>query len=303
MRFGFVIIAIVVAVLGYGIMWSLSAQRLQATLDRSFDDARLGPHLQIDTDSSDVAGFPYRLTAILNGVRIQDGYGRIVARAERVEAISHLWTPGHWVITAQNVVFTLPVIGEIREGEMAASYRRQSSGNTGIFVSSGSVRDSQWDGGTKLSDWSIAVGLPGPDSRAEGALYEDVAARLKILLSLGGARVVAEGNMTGAPLLGTDRDALKAWQEAGGLLDLSALSVNLDGARITGNASLSLDADLTALGSLALSSAKAGDLSKLFAAAGLPKDVPDSGAVILQGGRASFENVILGPLRPLPRYR
>ena len=60
------------------------------------------------------------------------------------------------------------------------------------------------------------------------------------------------GGVMGPPLLDWTRDALGAWRDAGGLVEFDTIDLAVRGARVKGNASLTLDEEFKPLGSASL---------------------------------------------------
>ncbi len=302
MSFRFFITVIVVAAIGYGVLWSVSARRMSDLVDQQFDSTKLGPALKVDTSKRRVEGFPYRLTVILEDVRVTTEDGSFVGAADRIEAVTHLWTPGHWVITARDVQVDLPILGTLREGIVSASYKRRASGHAGVFIGSGESGDTQAAKVPGLTDWSLSIGIPGASEDDDSGLYSDIAAFLQLRASLGGNRFETKGQILSAPPFGTSRDALSAWRDAGGLIEFDAFSANVGSHTVKGNASVGLDDTLTPLGSVAVDGDAPGDLAAVLAALGVAGYQGDSGSLILQNGRAVLDGEVLTPLRPIHRY-
>jgi len=301
-RFRVLMIGFVVAVIGYSVLWAAVVRTLSADLDVLIDSGTLGPFLQIEAGGVAVEGFPYRITVVLDDARISDTRGEMVMNAKRVEAITHLWTPGHWVLRASDVSMDLPVIGRLEEAEIAASYKRRREGHAGIYIGSSVPGDTVAARIPGLTDWSLSIGLPASDSQVEGGLYADVGAFVETRLHIAGSKAEAKGRLFAAPLLGTDTAALQAWRDAGGLLEFETLKVTHGGGSITGNASVGLDGDMMPLGSIALTSTTPAGLDPLLKAMGLPAAQASSAAIILQNGRAVMDGQTLGRLRPITRY-
>ncbi|MBB4210874.1 hypothetical protein EV659_103360 [Rhodothalassium salexigens DSM 2132] len=319
--------------LAYAGVWHWQADRLRATLVERLAavDGRAG--VTLANGPVAVGGFPFRLVLSVPDLTLDLSGDGLRARLAlgRVEAVSHLWTPDHWVVRGADVAGH----GAFADGPALAL-------QAAAVRASLTERDTAgWRLGLEVP--ALALGPPGaaPALVLDRALLvvdgaeatETQGVRLprtgRLALRAERARLVGGdapaagplGRTIEAPALrvalhgvlgGVGRADLADWRDAGGTLELDRLSGDWGGVAASVNGSLALDEAFRPFGAATLVVDDPSALIGQAAALGMvPADVarsvsaatagatPARLAMMVQDGVLTLGPVALATLPPL----
>lgn len=301
MRFKFFVITLFVGVIGYSALWFSAAGRLEDDLKAAKGPITDGG-FRLDWDTLNIEGYPYRLEVHANGVQLRSKRRDVDIKARHLVAITHLWTPGHWVFDLQDVAASLPFLGRISDDTVIASLRKQSSGHSGIYIGGGEKTALKWNGIAVGLSWSLSLGLPATNNQSQqGGLYEDT--KLLFVSKIGSSSRIFEaaGNVSAALPNNWTKESLAKWRDAGGLISFDRLSYSAGKDALSGNGSLSLDETLRPLGTVSLKGEAAGDLQALLVDLGFAEPEGNEATLMLQNGNLTIDGISVTRLRPVHR--
>ncbi|WP_262692032.1 DUF2125 domain-containing protein [Kordiimonas aestuarii] len=247
---------IFIAILVYCGLWYTAAFKAEKTTARELADLR-DKGLKVEHGKIKLSGFPYRIVLTIDGIGVKTRGPGMEFGADSVTLISHLWTPGHWMMEGRNVVasFADDAVA-FKDGYMRASYKRHADKQAVIVVDSYKTDDFVLEAAPalekpqSLKEWQLYLRYDGTAEPTDG-LYEKRFLDFKLVMDSGN-RLELMGGVMGPPLFDWTRGALGAWRDAGGLLELDSIDIAVRGARVKGNASLTLDENFMPLGSASL---------------------------------------------------
>ncbi len=257
---------IFIAILVYCGLWYTAAFKAEKATARELADLR-DKGFKVEHGKIKLSGFPYRIVLTIDGLGIETRGPGVDFGANSVTLISHLWTPGHWMMEAREVRASFADEGvKFTDGYMRGSYKKHGEQQAVIAVDSYETDDFTLEAApgldepTSLKNWQLFLRYDGTAEPSDG-LYEKRFLDFKLMLDSGN-RLELAGGLMGPPLLDWTRDALGAWRDAGGLLELDSIDIAVRGARVKGNASLTLDEEFKPLGSASLAIAGGPALAK-----------------------------------------
>ncbi len=249
---------LLVAVLVYSGLWYTSSFQARKDTEAMFGAWR-DKGLKVEHGKVKLSGFPYRIVITVDGLQVRTRGPGLDVGAESVMLVSHLWTPGHWVAEATNVsVRAANDALALTDGSMRGSYRLHEDGKAVIVVDSGDMADFSLmkapgvAGPKALKNWQLFLRSDTEHHEADNGLYEDRFLDFKLVVDTGMTELEATGGIMGPVIRDWTSDALGAWRDAGGLMELDAVKLVTNGGRIGGNASLTLDETFRPLGSATL---------------------------------------------------
>lgn len=245
-----------IAILVYCGLWYTAAFKAEKTAARELAALR-DKGLQVEHGKIKLSGFPYRIVLTIDGLSIETRGPGMDFGANSVTLISHLWTPGHWMLEGREVRAAFADEGvKFTDGYMRASYKKHADKQAVIAIDSLETDDFLLEAapGLKepmsLKNWQLFLRYDGTAEPTDG-LYEKRFLDFKLTLDSGN-RLELMGGIMGPPLLDWTRKALGTWRDAGGLMEFDSIDLAVRGARVKGNASLTLDEDFKPLGSASL---------------------------------------------------
>jgi len=247
---------IFIAILVYCGLWYTAAFKAEKNAARELADLR-DKGFKVEHGKIKLSGFPYRIVLTIDGLSIETRGPGMDFGANSVTLISHLWTPGHWMMEGREVraAFADEAV-KLTDGYMRASYKKHSENQAVIAIDSLETDDFLLEAApglkapTSLKGWQLFLRYDGTVEPSDG-LYEKRFLDFKLTLDSGN-RLELMGGVMGPPLLDWTRKALGAWRDAGGLMEFDSIDLAVRGARAKGNASLTIDEDFKPLGSASL---------------------------------------------------
>ena len=282
MRFRSLSLGLTALAIIYSGLWYTLALDAKKTVATQLRDLR-NTGLSVSYSESAISGFPYRMIVTLDKLDIRSKRGGVQFAARGARLISHVWTPGDWMILADDMAFS--VAGKA------------------LVVTDTSLRgrwtlhDAKWVGSLELNDARFVkapglhgaataeilqlhvqreIGRTAEDAPSEGLYGDKIVSfnlRMANLMPEGGKKISLKrgeilGSLTGAGLHDWTADTLGEWRDAGGLLDIEAIAANWRGSEITGSGSLTFDHALRPMGSFGIKSTDHGLLLDHFAREG-----------------------------------
>lgn len=272
-------------------------------------------------------GFPYRIVFTLKDFQLYDRTNTYAITAGKVDLISHVWTPGHWLVDLYDV--RLNLLGgsiDMQSNTLRASYKLQEDGKTTV------VLDSQETGSVQVNDFlglqnparlnrAIVSALLYPETDPDKGLYAAPVADIRLQaagVTIGDGQSAHQtihgfeltGTLTGAGLTRWTDQALKDWSLAGGLFTIDAFNMAIPGAAIGASGSLSTDERLYPLGSLSLQLRGPESWAEILKSGGLVnrkkalqriRNLPEKSDISLsiQGGMIVLDNELLTEIDPI----
>ncbi|TNE61741.1 MAG: DUF2125 domain-containing protein [Alphaproteobacteria bacterium] len=312
-RFRTLALLILAAVLVYTGLWYTAGMKAEKAVVAKFSAWR-DAGLKVDHGKVTLEGFPYRIIITVDKPEVRTRAKGLQVKAGSLTLISHLWTPGHWMAEAHDVAAS--AAGDawaLTDGYMRASYRRHEDGRPIIVVDSLATDDFQLlkapglDAPARLDSWTLYL-RPGTEKHGpDSGLYEDRFLDFKLQAAAGATQVGLEGGISGPVIADWTADQLAAWRDGGGILEFDSIDFAVAGARLKGNASLTLDETFKPLGSASLTMAGGSALARWLDGTGIQADTAiatigeeaASVPVMLQNGQVTVGNAELTSLKPV----
>ena len=304
---GFLFLAILV----YCGLWYTSAFKAEKATAAALAKLR-DTGVRVEHGKIKLSGFPYRFVLTIDGLSIRTRADGFNLGAESVRLISHLWTPGHWMAEGNvvKVSFADDMI-KIKDGYMRASYKRHNDSQAVIVVDSLETDDFSVeaapgiDAPAALKNWQLFLRYDGTAEPSDG-LYEKRLLDFKLVLD-GSSRLELMGGLLGPAIRDWTTAELGAFRDAGGLVEFDSIDLALRGARMKGNASLTLDEEFRPLGSASLAVAGGPALAAYLSSFGVDAGEALAGLgdkaanlqVMAQSGFLSIDNGTVMPLKAL----
>jgi hypothetical protein len=249
--------AVLLVVAGYAAFWYYEASRVRAGI-ALFIEGRGAHGMAIRSDSLTIGGFPFQLEAAFGGLTID---GLPYARQAHIESpvlVAHArpWDPGSWRFEAAKG-FTLSVA--LPDGSTVASSAGDARGRADADPEKLVIRidshDLAWQLGgatTAAAHLSLQLSLPYRPPEDHAAPSLGFAAVIDGVALPGGigpkdSRAnelavdgVVEGPVPEQPL----RQALTAWRESGGTIELHRVALHWGAIDLVGDGTLTLNGDL-----------------------------------------------------------
>ena len=214
-----------------------------------------------------VSGFPYRVMVTLDGLDLTTPDRALRVRTDALTLISHIWTPGHWLASAENIKADTGTRRlAFTSDHMQGSYRLHdggaNDGKTVIVLESGAedgftLRRAPFVfGDTPLDHWQLMLRMDSqslPDdaeNAADRGLYEKPYLDFNIMLKGNSSDVALTGSIAGPVINSWTPAGLVRWRDGGGLVDLTRLRLRFGETQFDGSGSLTLDERLRPLGSI-----------------------------------------------------
>ncbi|MFC3050454.1 DUF2125 domain-containing protein [Kordiimonas pumila] len=319
-QFRLIIGVLVVAVLVYCGLWYTAAFQAEKDVTRMLATWR-DQGIFIQHGSVKHGGFPYRITVTVDSPTIATRTKGLTVSASSIELISHLWTPNHWL--AETVGLKVRAAQDnfdITADTLLASYRLHNDGKavvafdstaaSGLIVNQFLGREIK-----TVKDWSLFLrfSTEAQNTDDDGGLYGarildfKAGAEWQItedtLEKRGDAALMIEAGVNGPALDDWSKDQLTAWASEGGLMEISRFEYTAAGARVTGNASLTLDSNFKPLGSASVKITNTENLNSTLAALGI---TPLEGApanselsLMAQNGELIADTTVVATLKPV----
>ncbi|NVJ70471.1 MAG: DUF2125 domain-containing protein [Alphaproteobacteria bacterium] len=303
---------IIAAVIIYAGLWHTTGFKAEKETAAMFAKWR-DKGLRVEHGKIKLSGFPYRMVITVDGLHVRTRDDGLNFGAESVMAVSHLWTPGHWVADARNI--TLKAADEAivaKDGTLRGSYRLHDNGQTMIVIDSGSTDDFELlkapglESPTTLKSWQLFFRTEAEHEANASGLYEDRFLDFKITAEGNSNKFETIGGIMGPIVKDWTANQLGAWRDAGGLLELDNFSLTSTDGSITGNASLTLDERFQLLGSASLKVSAPEAAASSLDALGLGKlgaSIKATGeadlSLMMQMGSLSLDGQEILPLKPL----
>lgn len=267
MRFGLLLIGLILGAVLWGAFWFELADRAEDGIETKFESiAKRG--VATGYRNLQIEGFPYRIEMLMDDLRLADESGNpaMSLDIEKSVILTHPWTPGHYVLKAEQVSLKFSRM-VVRAPVVRASLVDDDQGRR-IDIDFGPVSiDFPATGGIALRAARLQLHLLLPDREnrdpdADG-LYGPERADLALQFSrltlgpftssapspeIGSLELRAE--LHGAIPLPLSADSFALWRDNGGLIELRSLKAQWDRYLIEGDGSLSLDEILRPLGAL-----------------------------------------------------
>ncbi len=305
---------VIAAILIYAGLWYTTAFKTEKKVIDQFSAWR-DKGLKVDHGNVSSEGFPYRLVIKVQKPVLHTREDGLYLAAKEITLTSHLWTPGHWVAEATDTEFSLA--GDTikgKDGYTRASYKLHGDDLPVIVVDSGETDDFVLEKApgltapTSLKKWQLFL-RPGVDTAAaESALYDKPFLQFKIVMQSDIASMNAEGEISGPVIKDWSKKELSNWSADGGLLMLKTLQLETAGAKLSGDASLTLDEEFRPLGSATVSIEGGDKLTAYLASLGLNtheslraySNVPSGPLpLMLQSGQVMLDVTEIMPLKPV----
>ncbi|UTW55152.1 DUF2125 domain-containing protein [Kordiimonas sp. SCSIO 12610] len=243
-------------ILGYSALWFTVAFDFEKQAAINLSGLReLG--INVTYDDISLGGFPYRITIEVSDLTISDPYEGYEYTSDKTEIVTHLWTPQHYVLQAENInasFFNEQI--KIEDNYARASLRYTEDSKIIIAADSYTTDDLKITQApdllraTEFNEWQIFLRLHEKPEAPISGLYEDRFMDFKIVLNGKKGDLEAIGGISGQPILSWNQKDLTIWRNAGGLLEFDALTLSLGGAKLEGTGSFTLDDQLKLLGSI-----------------------------------------------------
>jgi hypothetical protein len=302
---------IFIAILVYSGLWYTSAFKAEKATAALLADLR-DKGLKVDHGKIKLSGFPYRFILTIDGLSVRTRADGLNFGAESVRLISHLWTPGHWMADGDKVTVALADGAlKVSDGYMRASYVRHSDNQAVIVVDSLDTDDFSVeaapgiDSPTTLKNWQVFLRYDGT-AEPQGGLYEKRFLDFKLVLD-NGNHMELMGGVLGPVIKDWTAEELGRFRDEGGLLEFDSIDFAIRGARMKGNASLTLDETFRPLGSASLAVAGGPALADYLKGFGIETGDTLTGmgdkaanlSVMAQTGFLSIDNGTVMALKPL----
>ena len=243
-------------ILGYSSLWFTVAFEFEDQAAEELSTLRnIGMHVSYDDIS--LGGFPYRIALKISDLEITDPNKGYQYSSVSTEIVTHLWTPQHYVLQAEEVEASL-FNGKLKlkDDYARASYRHTDDDK--IIIAADSYTNDDISilkapnllQTTGLNEWQVFLRMHKTPLAPASSLYEDRFVDFKIVLGGSKGNIEAIGGVSGKPVYSWNKTNLSEWRDSGGLLTLDAINFSLGGAKLEGNGSLTLDEKLKLLGSL-----------------------------------------------------
>lgn len=248
-RLHYVAGALLILVLGYSALWFTLAFDLDDHLYQEAERLRREGH-RVRIGDIKVGGFPYRLSAEISRFQAGMAGGGADVSAKSLTAVTHLWTPGHWVMTMQGVTLTLgDRLLNIEGARAAASLREAEDTGTSVAIDFKASAGSALTVNNKVAtDAFLSLRYGGPVA-VDQALYEATLFDFYGRFIIGATAYSASGTVSGDALPALNKDGLTNWSNGGGLVSVQRAQIAQKSQRIDFEGSLSLDQRLRPLGS------------------------------------------------------
>ncbi len=268
MHFRSLFIGLAALAILYSALWyslALDAKKAVSAELRELRDSGL----QVAFSDPEIAGFPYRMTLQIDRIKVTSKRKGIHVSLANAQLISHLWTPGDWMLLGDELDFALAKNSlKIKDNDIRGRW---------------TLKEAAWIGSIELNGATIFK-APGIDDAAtverfevhvmreikgnneanerEGLYGEKVisfsvrVANLKINASnkITLKQGEVQGSLIGAGISDWTKDSLSDWRDDGGLLEIEALAAKWRGTEISGSGSLTLDHRLKPMGSFGVGS-------------------------------------------------
>jgi hypothetical protein len=213
--------------------------------------------MKVSYNDISLGGFPYRIVIEIDDLSLSGRSGGYQYSSTKTEIVTHLWTPQHFILQAEEVeASVLQGQVEIDDKYVRASLRRSDDGKTIIAADSFTTDDLTIINAPKaletlgFNQWQIFLRLHEKPVAPASSLYEDRFIDFRVVFGGSKGEVEAIGGISGKPVFDWNTRELIDWRDSGGLLEFDVLNFALGGAKLEGNGSLTLDENLTLLGSL-----------------------------------------------------
>jgi len=293
----YVVAVMIAGVLIYSGLWYTAAFQAEKDVAAKLAQWR-DQGVRIEHGRIEHGGFPYRITVLVEDLRIKTRSNGLGFSSEALMLVSHLWTPNHWIAEASGVKGSFAG-GSTRfsDGFMQGSYKLHGNGKTLIVVNSRGTDDFTLQrllGRTPpaIDSWELAFWLDNSAQKQESGLY---GARFLDFKITGGAATTSlelRGGISGPALTDWEKDTLAEWRDEGGLLELDTIKYRGKNIQAAGSASFTLDAGFRLLGSISLEQAGSGELLGINVREG-------SNSLMLQNGRVTMDGKQLMALDPV----
>lgn len=281
-------------------------------------------------------GFPYRIELSMENFRLKDKAATYDIQADHITLISHVWTPDHWMIHAENAQVKL-LDGSIRftDETLMASLRQQEDGKWVLVIDSSDSADGSDFTLTHFPglrqkftavNWVFSTVLM-PDDTTGSNLYEKNIADFRLQLAGGQIgdgtapheRILGlevSGSLTGTGLQAWRNTDLRNWSGNGGLFDIRAFNLAVGSGKNTAalgaNGTLSLGDRGYPLGSMSVKVQDPTVLADILKSGGLIthgdalntlKTLPEKSdiSLIIQGGGLLMGDQLLARLPKVMR--
>lgn len=298
MKFKALIGLLVGGAIAYSGIWYSMGLNVERQIVGQMDQLReLG--ISVKHDAPVLGGFPYRLEITLDNVSLNAKKRGWRIAADTVTAVGHVWTPDHWYarlhgaeVSAFKEAITLSsddTLTSVRWHNNAGGESLKIGSDLVNMVVGGSLFGA---GGIKAEKAELHLLVPLEHDEMSTGL-------LSPMMFKGNLRIAKAGNgrrdfrpldrmevifaLHGEGLDHWSEAALAAWRDAGGTLEISALSASWGASDIDGSASLSLDDKFMPLGAATVTLKNGGTLLKNLEKLDLLSDQPedDSGTIAL----------------------
>jgi hypothetical protein len=245
----------------YSALWFYEASRVRSGL-ADFVAARAARAMIVRTDEPEIVGFPFRIDARLGNVTM-DGLPYLPqahVTAPLLIARARPWRPDEWRFEApQGLSIDLPQSGatiQIGDAKGRSIVRHGDGAGTIVEIDAHELSDATGRGLFKAHHLALHFEAPeqAPDDHSAESLAVSATLDSVTLPSaiepLGAAvdQLSLDAAIEG-PIAETDlRDALTAWRDRGGTIELHQFSVHYGTFRVTGSGTVALDQALQPIG-------------------------------------------------------
>jgi hypothetical protein len=269
MKFKHLLLALFAAIAGYSAYWYIAANSADEEIQALLADLK-SQGIEIDYSQLDVAGFPYRFVFNLEGVRAKlvEGPIEINWRSNNVQAITHPWTPDHFIffIPASTGVLSRAGVGQldILADIISASINRSSDGETRASIDfTDLVASKAGHADVLFTADQLALHLRYPRAEARtgspdnllGPRIADIALGARSV-RLGGSEdpaineLSAVTTLRGWSLPRLNAEDLGRWRDGGGTLEIDPFNITVAGLEFQADGSLTVDRAFRPLGAL-----------------------------------------------------
>jgi hypothetical protein len=255
-----IVAGLLLVLVGYVAVWFYEASRVRAEVAR-FIEARAAHGMEIRSESLEIGGFPFRLEADFGKLAID---GLPYAKPAHIEAPTLVararpWRPGEWRFVAAKGLTLELTLGDGTKAVTAIGNARgravTEAGDAGGLVLEIDAHElSLGSGGSAFAAHHASLHVTVPSKPPEdhttpsltfaavvdqAVLPTDIEPQDSLLdrLTING---VVEGPVPEMPLV----PALTAWREGGGSVELRQVAVHWGAVGLTGDGTLTLDANL-----------------------------------------------------------
>lgn len=279
----YMIIVLTLAAIVYGAFWSslgTDAKRQTITTLENLRDKGM----TVEYSAPTLGGFPYRMEITLENLSIKAPAQGFMVDAKNVVLIGHPWKPNHWFLQTGTIKTNLLKGGlTFRSADTITSLRLDQNDmlNISLDLSNATFNGRLTMGNDLKGDTTeIHLKIPQTFTNTSDGLMEETRFNGTIRVAnlkhnnIGLAHGTLDFSWQGKGPTKWNENALAAWRDAGGVLDVSRLSLLWGNSELLADMDVSLDESFYPLGAGSLKIK--GDILDQLKSVGVLKYLPDN---------------------------